>query len=75
MVFMFLLLLLLNGAVGVLAWFGWRRVSEHLRNNPEAARLVAEHVIAPLLTGKNDKSEVNPEAKPEPKKIKGATLV
>jgi hypothetical protein len=75
MFFPFMILLLLDGAVGVMVYFAWRRVTEHLRNNPEAARLVAEHVIAPLLTGKTDKSEVKPEAKPEPKKIKGATLV
>jgi hypothetical protein len=67
MLFLFILLFLFDVGVGVLAWLGWRRVSEHLRSNPEAARLVAEHVITPLLTGKNDKPEV--------KKTKNGILV
>lgn len=48
----FFTLLMLNGVIGVLAWLAWNRVTEHMRADPEAARLVAEHVIAPLLTGK-----------------------
>lgn len=48
----FFSLVMLNGLVGVLVWLAWGRISEHLRNNPEAAKLVAEHVIAPLLYGK-----------------------
>jgi hypothetical protein len=68
---LFFLLLLLNGGVGVLVWLAWQRVSAHLRNNPEAARLVAEHVIAPLLTGHK---EPKAERKPEVKKTRG-TLV
>jgi hypothetical protein len=66
MVLMFILLFLFDVVVGVLVFLGWQRVTAHLRANPEAARLVAEHVIAPLLTGKTDK--------PEMKKTKG-TLV
>lgn len=48
----FFALLMLNGLIGVLAWLAWNRLTEHLRDNPEAAKLIAEHVIAPLLTGK-----------------------
>ncbi len=51
---------------GALAWFGWRKISAHLKSNPEAARLLAEHVITPLLAG--DK------AKPEAQKVKGVVV-
>ena len=48
----FFSLVMLNGLAGVLIWLAWRRVAEHLRNHPEAAKFVAEHVITPLLCGK-----------------------
>ena len=51
MVIMFLLLALFNGVIGVLVFLAVRRVVKHMRENPEASKLVAEHVIAPLLTG------------------------
>jgi len=63
----FFFLFMLTGGVGVLAVFGWRLVTAHLRQNPEAAKLISEHVITPLLIGKQ-------EPRPEPKKIK-STLV
>jgi hypothetical protein len=66
----FLILLLFNGAFGVLVWLGWRRVASHLRRNPEVAKLLAEHVIAVFLFGEDEKDA----GKPEPKKVK-ATLV
>jgi len=47
----FMALLMLNGVMGVLAWLGWQRIAAHMRENPEAAKLVSEHVIAPLLSG------------------------
>ena len=59
--------LLVLAGLGALAWFGWQRVAAHLKSNPEAARLLAEHVITPLLVGKQ-------EVKPEPKKIKGTMV-
>ena len=65
--------LLALAGLGALAWFGWRRVAAHLDGNPEAARLLAEHVITPLLLGKQA-PEVKPQAKPEVQKTKG-TLV
>jgi hypothetical protein len=71
MFFAFFCLLMLDGVVGVLVWLAWQRVTTHMRNNPEAAKLVAEHVIAPLLAGKK---EPKVESKPEVKKTKG-TLV
>lgn len=64
---LFLSLLLLNGIVGVCMWFALQRISTHMRNNPEAAELVAKHVIAPLLTGKTENPEV--------KKTRGGMLV
>ena len=59
--------LLVLAGLGALAWFGWRRVAAHLERNPESARLLAEHVITPLLIGKQ-------EPRPEPKKIKGTMV-
>lgn len=53
----FIALFMFDVAVGVLLWFGWQRVTAHLRANPEAAKLVAEHVITPLLTGEQAKTE------------------
>ncbi len=53
---MFLLLIclvMLNGLAAVLMWLAWRRISEHTRNNPEAAELVAK-TIALLLTVKKE---------------------
>jgi len=59
-------LLAIVGGVGVLVWIGLRRVSSHLQQNPEAAKLLAEHIVAPLLVGK-------PEM-PEVKKVKGTVV-
>lgn len=50
----FIILLLLNVILGAAAWICWSRVSAHMRADPEAARLIAEHVIAPLLYGKKE---------------------
>ena len=54
-----------------LLWLAWRRVAAYLRNNPEGARLLYEHVISPLLFGP---APPKAEDRPEPKKTKG-TLV
>lgn len=60
----FMLLLLLNGAIGVVVWLALRRVQAHMKANPEAAKLIAEHVIAPLLCGEEPKGEPpKPEVK------------
>ena len=68
------------GKIGLLAivagssFIGWqtfKRVVDHMRNNPEAAKLVAEHVIAPLLTG--DYAKEKP-LKIEVKKTKGTLI-
>lgn len=68
MIFAFFGLLALNCCGGVLAWLMWRRVIAHMRRNPEAAKLIAEHVIAPLLTGGKEPKD---EDKREVKRIKG----
>jgi hypothetical protein len=34
MIFPFMILLLLNGAVGVLVWLAWQRLTAHMRSNP-----------------------------------------
>jgi hypothetical protein len=70
----FLILLMLDGAVGVLVWLGWRRVAAHLRKKPEVAALLAQHVLTPLLFGEVEKEAGKQDEKPEPKKVK-ATLV
>lgn len=57
MVLAFLILLMLNGVVVVLIGLGFARVLNHMRQNPEAARLISEHVIAPLLMGKRSEEE------------------
>lgn len=45
----FVVLLLFCGAAGALVWLGLRRIGNHMRENPEAAKLVAEHVLTPIL--------------------------
>jgi hypothetical protein len=52
MLLAFVILLLLNVAIGTVAWICWSRVLAHMRADPEAAKLVSEHIIAPLLYGK-----------------------
>jgi hypothetical protein len=66
----FFMLLALVAGVATLVWLGWRRVAAHLRQNPEVAKLFAQHVLAPMLFGEDEKEAGNPE----PKKVK-ATLV
>jgi hypothetical protein len=66
----FFMLLALVGGVATLVWLGWRRVAAHVRQNPEVAKLLAQHVLVPMLFGEDDKEA----GKPEPKRIKG-TLV
>lgn len=57
----FMCLLFLCGGVGVVLWLGFRRLQAHMQKNPEAAKLVAEHVIAPLLMGKKDEESPKEE--------------
>ena len=57
MVLAFLALLMFCGVVGVVCWLALSRVLNHMRRNPEAAKLISEHVIAPLLMGKQPEDE------------------
>jgi hypothetical protein len=59
----FMALLLFCGGAGVLVWLGLRRLGNHMRENPEAAKLVAEHVLAPMLWGKEKDKPEKPEKK------------
>jgi len=70
MFFAVLTLLVLDAGIGVLVFFAWRRVTAHLRRNPEMAKLLAQHVVVPMLFGEDEKES----GKSEPKRIKG-TLV
>jgi hypothetical protein len=64
----FFTLLTLVGGIAALVWLGWRRVAAHLRKNPEVAKLIAQHVLAPMLFGEDE------QEKPEPKKIKATPV-
>lgn len=66
MVLLFILLVMVNGIGGILVWLAWQRITDHLRRNPEAAKLISEHVVTPLLTGKPEKPEAE---KPEDKAV------
>jgi hypothetical protein len=48
----FFALVMLNGAIGILCWLAIQRVRDHMGRDPQAASLVAQHVIAPLLMRK-----------------------
>ena len=62
----FVFLFGINSVGGIFVWLALRRVQAHLRASPEAAELIAKHVIAPILSG----------SEPEPKvKKSGGTLV
>jgi hypothetical protein len=65
MFFAFFCLLMLCGGVGVLVWLAWQRMADHLRDNPEAAKLLAEHVIAPIMAGKNKDQTESPDSPTE----------
>ena len=54
MLLAFVILLLLNVIIGAVAWVCVSRVLAHMRADPEAAKLVSEHIIAPLLYGKKE---------------------
>jgi hypothetical protein len=54
MVLLLILLILADALIGVLAWVVYQRLTAHMRNDPQAAELVAKHVIAPLLTGNRE---------------------
>lgn len=57
MFFMFMTFLIVNamwlGAVGFLVW----RVVKHLQGNPLATSVVVEHVLLPIIGGKQEKPE------------------
>ena len=59
MYFILFLLVAMLAGIGALITLIWLRVTDHMRHDPEAAELVAKHIIAPLLTGK--KKEQKPE--------------
>jgi hypothetical protein len=53
----------IGGGVAALLWLGGRRIVLHLQQQPEAVTILAEHLLTPLLAGK--------EPKPDAKKVKG----
>jgi len=57
-------------------WMAMRRITNHLKENPDGCRDVMEHVILPIFGGKEKRREVErkPEAKADVRKTK-ATLV
>ena len=63
MVYAFFCLLALCVAVGVFSWMALRKITTHMRKNPEAAKLVAEHILAALLQGE-EKTEESPKEEP-----------
>ncbi len=61
----FFSLLMLCGGVGVCVWLLAQRITAHMRSDPEFARLFAQGVITPLLTGgKKSEDEVEPADEP-----------
>lgn len=57
MFFAFIALLVLNIIMAVVVWVCWSRITAHMRADPEAAKAVAEHVVAALLKGKPEERE------------------
>lgn len=52
MVMAFPVLLTLRGGIGILVWVAFQKIAAHLKKNPETAKFIMEHVIAPLLPDK-----------------------
>ncbi len=65
MLLIFLTFLLTTAGYGALLWWACRRISRHLRGNPEAVKAVTEHVLIPLLgrraVEENDNTADEPE--------------
>jgi uncharacterized membrane protein len=61
MVLAFLALLMFCGVVGVVCWLALSRILDHMRRNPEAAKLISEHIITPILMGKEPQPEETPD--------------
>jgi hypothetical protein len=61
---MCLMLLLVLGAEGALVWLVWRRMAEHLKENPDAVAALTVHLFVPLLGRKeaNDVKKLKNEA-------------
>jgi uncharacterized protein YneF (UPF0154 family) len=56
-----------TASYGTGMFFAWRRIAEHLKENPEASRVFAEHVLIPLLARKSEaKNQVEPQNEIEP---------
>ena len=51
-----LVVMLILGGPGAIFWFAGRRIIQYLRRNPEAARSLADHVVAPLLMADKPKA-------------------
>ena len=62
---MTLMFLLIVVAEGALCWFVWRRLGDHLKENPEAVAALVTHLCIPLL-GKKNPPEVPPEESQQP---------
>jgi len=54
---MVLAFVLLAGGGGTLMWFTWRRIAEHLKENPDAVAALTVHLFVPLLGRKEAKKE------------------
>jgi hypothetical protein len=73
MFFAFLFLLLLDGGIGVLVWLAGRRLSQHMKECPEAGVAIAKHVVMPLLGCKiAPRAEPKPEQEARPERVRGA---
>jgi hypothetical protein len=76
MFFAFFCLLMLCGVVSVLAWLSLQKITAHMRKNPAAAKLVAEHVIAPLLMGvKKTEDKESPKDEGDQRNVGSEELV
>ena len=49
----------------VFAWMSLRKVAAHLRQNPEAAKVAAEHILAVLLMRGKEAKKVPQEKPPD----------
>jgi hypothetical protein len=56
---MFLGAVLVAAVEGVLLWCVWRRLAEHLTENPEAVSALTNHLFVPLM-GRKARPQQNP---------------
>ena len=58
---MIVMFIALVGGEGILVWLAWRRLAQHLKENPDGVAALTSHLFVPLLGRKEIKEELGKE--------------